>query len=134
MFSDSQAKKFVVKNDKLFCQWRNFLRTKFYADFFSSNKLFRTLSNIYDEEFYSESFVTMAYLGSWYIQNLWHIKHSRHSKLPRIYQIQFTDLCIFTTLYIQALAYWKSEEYSKLCQTCMMDHFLQKPCVTTLTY
>ena len=40
MFSDSQAKKFLVKSDELFCQWRNFSPTGIYADFFYSNKVF----------------------------------------------------------------------------------------------
>ena len=31
---------------------------------------FRTLSNIYDEVFYLELFVTIAYLDSWYVRNL----------------------------------------------------------------
>ena len=31
-------------------------------------------------------------------------------------------------MYIQALAYWEPEEYSKLYQTCMMGRFLQNLC------
>ena len=38
-FQIARQKDSLVKSDELFCQWRNFLPTKFYADFFSSVKV-----------------------------------------------------------------------------------------------
>ena len=74
--------------------------------------MFRTLSNhrllyfsknydlIYDEVFYSEPFITLPYLDSWYIQNL---------SIFRTYNIQNTI---------------GTEEYWEIIQTYVMDRFL----------
>ena len=40
MSDQARQKNSPVKSDKLFCQWLNFLPTKFHADFFSSDKVF----------------------------------------------------------------------------------------------
>ena len=80
------------------------------------NVFFNELWHIYDEVFYSESFVTTTYLDPWHIQNLsifrtqdiWYresLKYSLHKTLCNL------DIIIFYTLYIQALAYWQPEEY-----------------------
>ena len=55
-----------------------------------------------DEVFYSEPFVTITYIDSWYIQNL----------------------NIFTPLYFQAVAYWEPKELRGY------GPFSKEPCVT----
>ena len=40
------------------------------------SELIQTLSNIYYGEFYSESYVTLAYLKPWHIQNQRHIHNT----------------------------------------------------------
>ena len=96
----------------------------------SSNRgTFRTLSNIYDEVFYSEPFVTMAYLDSWYIQNLSIFRTQDTQNTVNLWNTVYPRPCItlayLQPLHIQVLAYWKPEEYSEPRQTWMMDRFLQ---------
>ena len=54
MFSDGQAKNLLVKSDELFCQWRNFLATISFTDFFSSNKVIQM------DRSYNESYITFS--------------------------------------------------------------------------
>ena len=53
-----------------------FYRTLCNSDIFRTWGIFRTLLNIYDGKFYSQPYVTPAYLEPWHIQNLRHIQNT----------------------------------------------------------
>ena len=89
--------------------------------------IFRTLSNIYDEVFYSEP-LSLAYLDT---PNTFETySELKTFKILKILKIQFMqnhvylwhihDPCIFKPLYIQ---------YTETCQTCMTG-FSAELCVT----
>ena len=72
---------------------------------FRTQGIFRTLPNVYYEEFYSEPCVTLAYLKPWHIQNPRHI-HNTVKHL--LWNILFKTLCnlgIFRTLVYPQLWY-----------------------------
>ena len=100
--------------------WAVFYRTPCSTGIFETRGIFRTLSNIYYGEFYSEPCVTLAYLKHWHTQNPRHI----HNTIKHLsWNILFKTLCnpdIFRTLVYSQLWYvlkskhiWTPGEYVK---------------------
>ena len=94
-------------------------------------------ANIYDEMLHSEPFVTIAYLDSWYIQNLniFRTQDIQNNLESLRYSSRRTlrNLGIFTTLVYSSPSIVRIRGILKTLSTYRMFHFLQKPCVT-LTY
>ena len=85
--------------------WVVFYRTLCINGIFRTRGIFRTLPNVYYEEFYSEPCVTLVHLKPWLIQNPKHI-HSTVKHL--LWNILFKTLCkpdIFRTLLYSQLWY-----------------------------
>ena len=85
--------------------WVVFYRTLCISGIFRTKGIFRTLPNVYYEEFYSERCVTLVHLKPWHIQNPKHI-HSNVKHL--LWNILFKTLCnlgIFRTLVHSQLWY-----------------------------
>ena len=80
--------------------WAVFYRTLCDTGIFRTQGIFKTLSNIYYGEFYSDLCVTLAHLKHWHIQNQSHI----HNTVKHLsWNILFKFLCnphVFGTYYI----------------------------------
>ena len=100
------------------------------------NVFFNKPCYIYEEVFYSELFLTITCLDSWYIQHL-SILELKTFKTPWIFKIQFTQnpfVCsshnILRTrgIWIEPcvkLAYLKLEAYSEPWQISIIENFIQ---------
>ena len=89
--------------------------------------IFRTLSSIYYGEFYSEPYVTLAYLKPWHIQNRRHI-----NILSNVYHEIFGSKP-YVTWYIQCSSIFKTLVYSEIkayfepCWISNMEQFINSP-------
>ena len=91
-------------------RFRGIWQTVFYGSLCNTGILktrgiFRTLSNIYYGEFYSERCVTLAYLKSWHIQNP---RHFYNTVKHLLWNILFKTLCnpdLFRALVYSHLSY-----------------------------
>ena len=91
--------------------WAVFYGTLCNTGIFRTRGIFRTLPNIYYEEFYSEPYVTLAFLKPWHIQNPRHI-HNTVKHL--LWNILFKILCnsdIFRILVYSQLWYIPKSKY-----------------------
>ena len=92
---------------------------------FKTRGIFRTLSNIYDGKFYSQSCVALVYLEPWHIQNPRHIRNTaKHLSSNILFETlcntdRFRILSIFRTL-----VYSEIKAYSEPSRISKMEHFL----------
>ena len=70
--------------------WAVFYGTLCNTGIFRTRDIFRTLPNVYYEEFYSEICVALAYLKPWHIQNL---RHIYNTVTHLLWNILFKILC-----------------------------------------
>ena len=100
-----------------------FYRTLCNAGISSTRAIFRTLSNVYDRNFYSQPCMTPGYLEPWHIQNPGHIQNTA-KHLSR--NILFKTLCnpdIFRTLSIfRTLVYCEIKAYPEPWRISKMEH------------
>ena len=85
--------------------WAVFYGTLCNTGIFRTRDIFRTLPNIYYEEFYSEPCVTLAYLKPWHIQNPRHIHNTVKHLLWNILFKTLRNFGIFRTLVYSQLWY-----------------------------
>ena len=76
--------------------WAVFYGTLCNTGIFRTRDIFRTLPNIYYEEFYSEPCVTLAYLKPWHIQNSRHI----HNTVKHLSWMFYSKRCV-TLAYLE---------------------------------
>ena len=91
--------------------WAVFYGTLCNTGIFRTWDIFRTLPNVYYEEFYSEPCVTLVYLKHWHIQNPRHILNTVKHLL---WNILFKTLCnrdIFRTIVYSQLWYILKQKY-----------------------
>ena len=109
--------------------WSVFYGTLCNAGIFRTRDIFRTLPNIYYEEFYSEPCVTLAYLKPWHIQNS---KHIHNTVKDLLWNILFKTLCnlgIFKTLiHSQHWYILKSKHIQSLAKYLRWRIFLKTLC------
>ena len=78
-------------------------------------------SNIYDEVFFSK-LLSIAYLNSWYIQNLSIIRTRDNRYWESLKCSLHRTMCnlrIFTTLVYLSTNIWEPKEFSETCHTCI---------------
>ena len=85
--------------------WAVFYGTLRNTGIFRTRSIFRTLPNVYYEELYSESCVTLAYLKNRHIQNPRHISHTVKHLLRNILFKKLYNPDIFRTLVYSQLWY-----------------------------
>ena len=105
---------------------RLFYRTLCKTRIFRTQSIFRTLSNNYDEKFYSQHYVTLTYLEPWYIQNWRHIQNTA-KRLSRnnLFKNLFSPGIFRTLVYSELWYFLKSNHIQNPAEYLKWDILLR---------
>ena len=110
--------------------WAVFYETLCNTGIFRTRGIFRTLLNVYYEEFYSQPFVTLSYLKLWHIQDPRHIHHTVKNLLWNILFKTLYNPDIFRTLIYSQLWYVLKPKHIRSHAKYLKWSISLKPCVT----